>query len=70
VALDDQRLKCGYFHIIENIEHVSFSGFSGNRTDITGFSTIARASEIGMAYINVPIVCLHGVGDKRLDVGW
>jgi hypothetical protein len=67
MALDDQRLKSRHFQIGKDLEHVPFSGFSGNCADIAGFGTIAWAPEISMAYINVPIGSLHGVGEKRLD---
>jgi hypothetical protein len=66
---DDQRLKAGIFYLGEQIEHALFAGFLSNRTDITGFDTIVRASEIGMTYINIIIVTLHEIGQKRFDPG-
>jgi hypothetical protein len=65
---DDQRLKTGIGYPGEQIEHITFAGFLGSGTDMARFDTIVRASEIGMAYIDVATVSLHGVGQNRFDL--
>jgi hypothetical protein len=66
VAPNGQSLKGRQLYITENLEHITFSRFSSNRTDVPGFSTIIWAPEIGVTDIDVSVGSTNRIREDRL----
>jgi hypothetical protein len=66
VAPNGQSLKGRQLYIAENLEHITFSRLSSNRTDVSGFSTVIWAPEIGVTDIDVSVGSTNRTREERL----
>ena len=66
VAPNGQRFKRKQLYITEDLEHISSSWLSSNRTDVPGLSTVIRAPEIGVTNIDVAVGPTNRIGQEGL----